>query len=268
MNERRHPTLDDETPKFFWEALETDIADTLRYQEASLYFKVFGWVDNGITPSKWRDVLWTITDFAYFYHCPESRDAFARFRYDYLYQHPLEASPSWQEVVNAMDRVVTDPEHLPDYLNLRRAHEIDKSTWVKEDYWVAYILRLLQYRKKIEKGHPADMDEFEARVYYYSRTVGYENPFYYEWDASDRWAAAYLLYAKLSYERDLFSANYLEEHPEEALPEDVHPAARDVVEEREERERERREQARANFRNHLINRHHLQATLRYVLSWH
>ncbi|OTA85985.1 hypothetical protein M434DRAFT_15962 [Hypoxylon sp. CO27-5] len=269
MSNGRHPTLNNELPTAFWETLEDGIVDALAYQNASIYYRAYGWIDGAMEASEWRDVTWTLNDFAYFYHCPESADAFARFRDDYLRNHPLEKSPSWQEVVDAMERVLGQPERIPDFLHLRPDGLIDKSTWVREDHWVAYILRLLRYRKMIERLDPANLDEFQTRVYNYARTFGRDNPFYYEWDACDKWVASYLLYAKLSHEKDVFTVKYIQEHPGviPPPPADVHPVVRDVVEEREEEERKKRERERVEFRNNQIRHHHLLSTFRRLAFW-
>ncbi|KAI1414883.1 hypothetical protein F5Y13DRAFT_196841 [Hypoxylon sp. FL1857] len=206
------PSSSGGNPHLFWDRQKEDLQGELETNMAMIYFKVYGWANNTISPTRWRDVEWSVSDFAIFYDCPEAERAWAEFRDDYMSKNPLATSPSWQAVVDVMQEVMGNPEEVPDYMNLRP--EVDKSDWLREDHWVAYILRLLRYKSTIETANPDTLPDFERRVWQYAWSFGTRDSFYKPWDASDKWAAAYLLYVKLGYERDVYTSNYVLEHPD------------------------------------------------------
>ncbi|KAI2468703.1 hypothetical protein F4781DRAFT_432081 [Annulohypoxylon bovei var. microspora] len=207
------PTLSGK-PLVFWGDIEEDIKATLDQNLAWLYFRFSGSAD-GVFPGQWRQVTWTLDDFVYFFDCPETEAAWTSYVNDYLSTSWATARPIWSDVVDAMQHILTRPEDVPNYLNLRPADQIDKSRWNDVDHVVAFIFRLLNYRNHIEEGAADTRDDFQARQAAYAGSFGRDNPFYFRWDSADKWAAAFLLYAKLIFRRDMYVADQLKKNPKD-----------------------------------------------------
>ncbi|KAI1138232.1 hypothetical protein F5Y05DRAFT_55317 [Hypoxylon sp. FL0543] len=253
------PSLSNGDPAPFWGALENNIIAGLEESIASLYFRCYGWDDNAISSEIWRDVEWTIGDFAIFYDCPEAEAAWETFVKDYLSQNPIERSPEWREITIELQRVLGDVDRLQDYTNMHPADQVEKGFWTREDHWIAYILRMINYRSIIYHAGPEDLGDFEHRVWAYAFSFGADNPFYRQWDASDKWCAMYLLYAKLSFLRDSYTVKYLLDNPHIPVPEGgIHPVVTDEVRRREVEEAEQRMQDWINFRNNLTGENYLR----------
>ncbi|KAI1806537.1 hypothetical protein F4811DRAFT_568735 [Daldinia bambusicola] len=201
----------------FWQHLQKNLEEGLAQGSASLYFRLYGRTDFTPPPSQWREVGWTLRDFAYFYDCPEYEAA----RRDYLTGvaiFPLAPFPTWPEVVYGMQFLFDNVDLLVDYMHVRPEVLINKSRWMTLDFAVAFVLRLLNYREHIEsdvidRGEMVDRNtDFLDRQVNYAKTVGAVQPFYQRWGSSDKWTAAFLLYTKLQFEHEAY-VNPLMENP-------------------------------------------------------
>ncbi|KAI1209714.1 uncharacterized protein F4807DRAFT_467598 [Annulohypoxylon truncatum] len=201
------PTLSGK-PTSFWGSMQKDIQAALEQNLVVLYFKAYGSA-GGVLPGHWRPIKWTLEDFVYFYDCPEMESAWMSYVDEYLSAPTESTSPSWFSVVDTMNEILERPEDIINYLNIRPAKEVDKSHWRHVNHIAAFIFRLLYYRSHIEEGTPATRDDFQTRQAAYADSFGRNNPFYLSWDSCDKWAAAFLLFCKLSFERDVYLRNEL-----------------------------------------------------------
>ncbi|KAI1647666.1 hypothetical protein F4815DRAFT_503119 [Daldinia loculata] len=203
----------------FWERLQANTKDDLTRGSASLYFRAYGQADRVLLPSQWREVGWTIQDFAYFYDSPEYESARSEYIDQCLMRYPLAAFPTWQEVVDGMQVLFTRPDAIVDYMFIRPKIWINKEIWRPLDYAVAFILRLLNHREHIHSD-VVDGGEFvDGNEYWmewqkaYAQFLGSVQPFYQPWDSSDKWTAAFLLYLKLQYEHEIHVRGLLDGDP-------------------------------------------------------
>ncbi|KAI1455849.1 hypothetical protein F4805DRAFT_476463 [Annulohypoxylon moriforme] len=196
------PTLSGK-PMSFWGSMQKDIRATLDQNLMLLYFRAYGSATD-VFPGHWRPVEWTLEDFVYFFDCPELESAWTAYVDEYLTNPLDDTSPSWWYVVDRMNYLLTRPDLLANYLNIRPASQINKSGWGHVDYIAAFIFRLLHYRNHIDEGKPQTRDDFQTRQAAYAQSFGRDNPFYARWDAVDKWAAGFLLFCKLSFERDAY----------------------------------------------------------------
>ncbi|KAI0106752.1 hypothetical protein F4814DRAFT_455378 [Daldinia grandis] len=192
----------------FWENLATNFRKDFERGSASLYFRAYGQADQVLLPSQWREVGWTIQDFAYFYDSPEYESAISEYVDQCLLEYPLAAFPTWQEVVNGMQLLFTRPDAIVDYIFIRPEVWINKEIWRPLDYAVAFILRLLNHREHLRADVTDTSDAIDGKKYWmdwqktYAEFLGSVEPFYQPWDSSDKWTAAFLLYIKLGCEHE------------------------------------------------------------------
>ncbi|KAI1463158.1 uncharacterized protein F4812DRAFT_464010 [Daldinia caldariorum] len=193
----------------FWQHLQRNLEQGLAQGSASLYFRLYGRTDHTPPPSEWREVEWTLQDFAYFYDCPEYEAA----RMAYLTGvaiFPLAPFPTWAEVVYGMQFLFNHVDMLVDYMHVRPEVLINKSPWKPLDFAVGFVLRLLNYREHIEsdvidRGEMVNKNtDFLERQINYANTLGKVQPFYQHWGSSDKWTAAFLLYTKLQFEHEAY----------------------------------------------------------------
>ncbi|KAI0845306.1 hypothetical protein F5Y00DRAFT_265710 [Daldinia vernicosa] len=205
----------------FWENLEANIKDDYARGSASLYFRAYGQADRVLLPSQWREVGWTLQDFAFFYDCPEYESARSAYVEQCLIKYPVAALPTWNEVVNGMQILFTRPDAIADYLFIRPNVWVNKDIWRPLDYAVAFILRLLNYREHLYSDVVNGGGEFvEGNKYWmgwqkaYADILGAVQPFYKPWDSSDKWTAAFLIYLKLKHEHETHIMGLLKGDPQ------------------------------------------------------
>ncbi|KAI1104586.1 hypothetical protein F4804DRAFT_332124 [Jackrogersella minutella] len=198
------PTLSRQ-PTIFWGALKKAIQADAENNLAWVYFKTNGWGSN-VPLVQPREVGWTLDDFVSFYDCPETERSWAKYVNFHLSRSYQTNFPTWPEVVDAMNNLFASPAHIPDLLGLRA--EVNRTGWGPMNHVLEFVLTLLNYRYiTVEGGTPASRDDFQTRQATYASSFGSKNPFYLPWDSSDKWVAAYLLYAKLAFEQQRYEAN-------------------------------------------------------------
>ncbi|KAI1091816.1 hypothetical protein F5B19DRAFT_457025 [Rostrohypoxylon terebratum] len=194
------PTLTGK-PTAFWLALREDLQRGLNLNRTGIYFRAYGSAP-GVYPGHWPLPKWSMEDFAYFFDCPEMEAALASYVNEYLRITPKPSCPSWWDVVSAMNSILADPTNFDDYLNVRPVKKINKANWSHVNHIAAFIFRLLHYRNHLQDGTPATRDSFQTRQANYAASFGKFNPFYGVWATHDKWACAFLLFTKLSSERE------------------------------------------------------------------
>ncbi|OTB05081.1 hypothetical protein M426DRAFT_10925 [Hypoxylon sp. CI-4A] len=200
---RDPPTLSG-NPVEFWQPLESPVKESPDRDQAYTYFTAYGWIPDTVALEEWRRPLWSLKDFAYFYDCPASEAAFLAYINGTGNNQQGVTFPSWVTVVEAMQNAFANPGTLPYFLGTRAMTDEANKALTTADHVVSYILKLVVYRNHLEEGTPDSRDDFQARQSYYALSFGRDNPFYWAWDASDKWVAAFLLYKKLEHRRNKY----------------------------------------------------------------
>ncbi|KAI2604247.1 uncharacterized protein GGS25DRAFT_525525 [Hypoxylon fragiforme] len=194
------PTLSKNSAAFL-KPLKEKMKEAIDGGDASTYFCLYGFTDLTISSQTFKDVQWTLEDFAYFYDSPAYAKAWSEFRTQYLDTEPWALLESWDRVAMALSMLNRFPEQIPPYAG---KEEADKSQWGQLDYICWFIYRLLNNRSHIENGTAESRDDFETQQAAYAQSFGRDNRFYGVWNDSDRWVAMYLLYCKLLWEQEQY----------------------------------------------------------------
>ncbi|KAI1384075.1 uncharacterized protein F4822DRAFT_440242 [Hypoxylon trugodes] len=201
------PTLNKNPWTGYMDRFSAELLKDVENEMVGVYFRAYGFTDYTINPSAWEEPQWTLQDFANFYSCPAMVQAVSWYDKIYLSKNPLVMIQPWHAVAAVIQETFRhEPAKAAIYMSL---HGNIMPNPRPIDYALTFILSLLHYRNHIHDETPATRDDFQTRQATYAQSFGRNNPFYRQWNGSDKWTCAFLLYLALYHRHNQYTEMYM-----------------------------------------------------------